>query len=205
MTAYLNLVIALWAIGCSGSSPPLSADSPPDASIEPYDAHKKAHQIIAALNGPDATKSILAAKDMLASIHAADRCSPEVRKAIGELVTKERQVLRDTAAAAKATRLIARRKFATELERSFLDDSINARISLAGDEKMTLRIDSWVCGRVFVYKTFDSDALHTMAAMGFRKIVCNDDLGTTTQPITPVEESTAFAIDEVPKCAKTKH
>lgn len=95
---------------------------------------------------------------------------PAARRALAQLVKVD-----------KASAESRRDDYARKLDRTLLDEGIEATVRLGGDDKTTLRIESFICGRVFLHKTFDTDeAVAALRTLGFKRVVCATAFETTT-------------------------
>ena len=125
------------------------------------------------LSPPD----LKAAREALARVPDANRDSKAVRKAEAAYSKAEKK----EALARKLAARTMRRLYAEKLDGDLISGGIEGSIKATGDEGTTLRIETILCGRVFLNRMFggakEQGTLHTL---GFKRIACNAGFTTTT-------------------------
>jgi hypothetical protein len=136
--------------------------------------------IVLVIIGASVSRNKQAVAPPAASAPAANiqgQLSPEQLAAIEAAKAKwARNQVAAEAAAQSATRLTARREYASQLERHLLSIGIDARVRAVGKQQDTLRISWAAMSRPVVYNMMTSAGMQSeVPTLGFTQVILTDD------------------------------
>jgi len=152
-------------------------------------------------------ETLILARDRYREIPASDECRRDVRKAVTLLIKREGEYERNAKLAARMAGEVTRKIYARELERTLLDESIEVAVSLVGENKTTIVIESFICGRVFFHKTFEKPEMYAnLARVGMRRIVCKNAFDSLSMDLPNAEDPAPNSLPSMtaaPRCAES--
>lgn len=161
--------------------------SQPDVSMPRVEPKVRVAQINAWMTGDDSGHHLATAREWARYFTVEEACKTDVKKALALIERRQKDQDKIDATATKLAGHMVRKTFADNLERQMLRAGLESTVTMRGADKDTLHIESFLCGKVFIQKTFidNEETLRGLEGGGFNRIECESSASTTTLPLTP--------------------